>query len=189
LLLASSVSAASFAAGCGVEEGGGEEDAGTEENTDCPLPAAYTDLGLVEGGASSGPYWRAFLPGAEGALLNIFLIPDRGVFEEGLATGVYELAGDEFQTDTCGACVWLAYPYPGHPDSPPEHYSVRGGTLTITDLGFSKKNSVVPDHMTGSLSNAGFVHIVAPDDPTPAADGCETSIERLEFDDPITYTD
>jgi hypothetical protein len=122
-------------------------------------------------------------------LLSIYLISGRGVFKEGLATGVYDLAQDEPQSDTCGACIWLRYPDTGDPDLPVERYWVTSGTLTITDLGFSKKNGVVPYHMTGSLSNAGFVHIVALDNPTPAADGCETSIEHLEFDDPIDYTD
>jgi hypothetical protein len=142
----------------------------------------------VEGVAGEAPDWHGDLPAPERVIAHIRLVSGRSIFREGLATGTFELVGEELHPQTCGACVFLRYQSdPDDLDSPFEHFFVTHGTLDITDLGLDR--SGVPHKMVGSLSNAGFVHILEPDDPTPAADGCETSIERLEFDVVIIYTD
>jgi hypothetical protein len=177
-------------AGCDAEESApsvdaGAVDAGTEAacsgyRPNCRVPMACGDLGLVPGFASDSHLWQGKLPVRESVSAGIRLI-SRGIFRRGLTTGEFELVNKELDPNACGACIWLGYRSdPTDEDSPIEYSWVTGGTLNITDLS---------GRMTGVLSDARFVHIVATDDPTPAADGCATFIERLEFDEPMIFTD
>jgi hypothetical protein len=167
---------------------GCEGDSGTEAG--CRVPVAYGDLGHVEGSSHAGPHWfsvptRERLSALEGVTIGINLAPGRGVFREGLASGVFELVGDELQRDRCGACISMRFSDPDDPDYPVESYQITGGTLGIIDL---LDEYDVPQRMTGYLANAKFVQVDA-EKSTPAPDGCETFIERLEFDEEILYTD
>lgn len=170
-LLLTLVVAALLIAGCG--EDGAVGDAGvdgTEDGAACPAPSAYGDLGIVDGAAWGAPLLYAPLPGSGDINATIDLT---GLVREDLGSGTYELSGDELDPATCRTCVSLFY-FSELARPKFQYYWVTRGVLVVSDL--------TSTHMAGSLSDAAFVHIRGLDDPTPAADGCESSVEHLEFD-------
>ncbi len=103
--------------------------------------------------------------------VGIQLMPERGVFSNGIVTGTYVLQGEELDIDTCATCVSLVVDT-GAP--PPDCYFATGGTLVL---------SSVQGRMIGHLDAASFVQVECSTWKSPGS--CTTSIEYLSFDEQI----
>ncbi len=81
--------------------------------TECRVAVDYGDIGGVGGAAEDiqeSLVWFGMIPdecGERVVELSIELVDGRGVFAGGLATGSYDIAGDELDPDTCGVCARL----------------------------------------------------------------------------------
>jgi hypothetical protein len=104
-----------------------------------------------------------------------------GVFAGGVAPGTYQIAGDETQYATCGACaVLVARLEPGVTLQDPDRiYLASSGTVEILSLS---------PRLTGSVSNLVLDHVRI--DSTSAhstvVGDCQTTIDRIVFDAPVS---
>jgi hypothetical protein len=113
-------------------------------------------------------------------LISIELYKGFGVFTTGIVPGTYLLAGAELNYATCGSCVMIFTNHDSATGEFTHRYFQTGGTLVL--------GSVSGD-LTGVLSGASFETVTI--NPTtfesmPAGDGCETHLDSLGFDSPIT---
>lgn len=112
------------------------------------------------------------MPRIRGLWVGILFVAGRGAFQDGVQPGTIDLAGEELDWETCGACVRLF----ADGETDPKCYFATGGTLTVTS---------VEERLTGSLEDVSFQHVECENFSPPIDDGCGTSIERLWFDDEV----
>ena len=88
-----------------------------------------------------------------------------------------QLAGDELNYRTCGACVRIFAD--ATEQATAAQYFATGGTLTLTST---------TGNLTGTLTNVTLTKVTIAQDftSTPVGDGCNTSIANMSFDAPIT---
>lgn len=151
---------------------------------DCRVWADYGDLGLIDGIANnidggSHLVWRAGVAGCRGddqVLFMMDLIGGRGVLTGGVKTGTYVLGQDDFDMDTCGACIRLVA---DDATDDARCYATAGGTLNLT---------AVDDYLAGSVENATF-RAISCDDFSPLETECSTEIESVAFEDSYSISE
>lgn len=161
------------ATGCGDEQVALDTDAACQR-TACRVQDDYGSLGKLAGSAREGAaslVWSGGLDdecGAPGVDLSITLADGRGVFTGGVATGTYQLAGDELDPASCGACVRLVV-------DEATCYFATAGTLEVS--------SVTVD-LAGSLQGAAFARVDCATG-APEASSCRAALAAMSFSDPI----
>lgn len=170
----------------------------------CQAMASYGTPSLGSEGAnsygsgSSGSNAHALLYGGKlnnnalFDLLDVELFAGTGAFAAtDITTGSFNLATEDADYSTCGACVLIFTQYnasaPMGTDPVGQYYLATGGTLNLTGVG---SGSGPGQTLQGTLSNATFDHVTI--DPnsfvsTKVADGCATAITSATLAGPIKY--
>lgn len=152
---------------------------------ECPVSAGYAAPILTaqtvetSGGAVAG---TGELPSSTATLkdyVRLELYPGIGVFEEGLRTGTFTIAGEDLNYATCAICPRMFGDCSEVTGECSTQFYATGGTVTI---------SQVQGSLAFDLTNVQFVEVTIDDGTfvsTPVPDGCSSTISSASFDAPI----
>jgi hypothetical protein len=144
---------------------------------------SYADVGF-ELDPATEVYFEGFMNAdVTPDVFEVELFGGIGVFADGIATGTYELTGDEQSWETCGLCVTLYSKLDENTWEANQYYMPTGGTVTLTS---------VNGRLTGTASNLSMRHVDIDWDTfvtTPVNDGCATQVASVGFDGEIVAPD
>ena len=150
--------------------------------TACFVDPTYGDLGEVTGMAHDtfdSLAWFTQISdecGNPREVLLILSIHERGVFENGRATGTVILEGDETVADRCGACVQLIGKHGG---DDAVCYFATGGTLVVDSI---------EGRLAGSLEDVTFGPVSC-ETKEPIDLECSSQVISVSFDEEIYFPD
>ncbi len=187
---------------CACSDGGsvavpGDAGPGPDSDGLCAVDPTYGDVGTVpyelslavrrddDTGAAKSITYIAALNGDQDQVV-IQLYRGFSVFTgKSIEAGTYPITGDELNYASCGVCVRIfadrALIGGGHPL---QDMMATGGTLVVSEVGTGGSGA-----FKATLMNASFEHVqidATSFESTPVGDGCETRINRLSADVPMT---
>jgi hypothetical protein len=144
---------------------------------------SFADVGTDLDPASE-VYFEGYLnSNATPDVFEVELLGGYGVFADAIATGTYELTGDEQSWETCGLCVTLYYQLDESTWEANQYYMPTSGTVELTS---------VNGRITGTVSSLSLRHVAIDWDTfvtTPLNDGCTVQITSVAFDGEIVTPD